>query len=219
MFTVMTWNVENFFVPDPSDSQDAHDRFDGKLSFLAGAIVSLDPDVVALQELGSAALASLQGRLGTTAYPALHEGVPDGRGIRVGILSRLPFENTPKDIVAFTGPPPINQIPGLDDAGNVNTINRMGRGAAQVTVLAGTTRVHLIACHLKSKLLTFPGGFFSTANEDLRAQVGAIDLMRRTAEAAQVRLAVNELMSQHPDDGVIVLGDLNDSPYAACPPQ
>ena len=46
---------------------------------------SLDPDVVALQELGSNAMATQQGIIRTAAYPALHEGVSTGRGIRVGI--------------------------------------------------------------------------------------------------------------------------------------
>jgi predicted extracellular nuclease len=75
--------------------------------------------------------------------------------------------------------------------------------------------VHVITCHLKSKLLTFPGGFFSTTDEDLRARVAAVALMRRTAEAAQVRLAVNQLLANHPNDGVIVLGDFNDGPESA----
>lgn len=90
----------------------------------------------------------------------------------------------------------------------------MGRGALRATVMTCTTRAHLIACHLKSKLLTFPGGFFSTTKEELRARVAAIAFMRRIAKATQVRLAVNHVMSQHPNNGVIVLGDLNDTPYA-----
>ena len=91
----------------------------------------------------------------------------------------------------------------------------MGRGVVRVTVMSGGLPVHIITCHLKAKLLTFPGGFFSTGDDDLRARVGAVALMRRTAEAAQVRLEVNQLMAANPNDGVIVLGDLNDGPEAA----
>jgi hypothetical protein len=38
-------------------------------------------------------------------------------------------------------------------------MNQMGRGALQVTVRANNRDVHLVRAHLKSKLLTFPGGF------------------------------------------------------------
>jgi hypothetical protein len=76
-------------------------------------------------------------------------------------------------------------------------------------------RIHLIATHLKSKLLTFPGGAFSTNDETLRAQIGAIALNKRTAEATTLRLAANQILADHPTDAVIVLGDLNDGPGAA----
>ena len=47
MFTVMTWNVENFIYPGSSDSQDMHGRFGEKPAFLAGAVVSRDPKTIA----------------------------------------------------------------------------------------------------------------------------------------------------------------------------
>lgn len=211
--SVMTWNVENLFPKGVGDSQEEVDRYRAKLDFLAGTITVLAPDVMALQELGAGALADLQARL--PDYIALHEGVPDSRGIRAGILSQLTFAGDAADITNFTGPPPIDTIAGLDNAGNVVQVGAMGRGAVRATVSLGGTAVHIVTCHLKSKLLTFPGGFFSTGDEDLRARVAALALMRRTAEAAQVRLAVNKLTKDHPQDGVIVLGDLNDGPEAA----
>jgi hypothetical protein len=45
----------------------------------------------------------------------------------------------------------------------------------------------LVTCHLKSKLLTFPNGAFSTRDEALRARYGAYALYRRAAEAVTVR--------------------------------
>lgn len=156
-----------------------------------------------------------QDRIGAGYYPAAREGVPDGRGIRVGILSRMPFQGQPVDIVDFSGPAPINAIMGLDNSGQPIAVTRMGRGALSVAVDAGGQTVYLITCHLKSKLLTFPGGRFSTTDEDLRAQVAAIALMRRSAEAAEVRRAANHLVTQYPDHGVVVMGDLNDSQHAA----
>ena len=211
--SVMTWNVENLFRRGAGDPQNEIDQYQAKLDLLAGTITVLNPDVIALQELGAGALADLQGRL--PGYGDAHEGVPDSRGIRVGILSRLPFVGNAVDITAFTGPPPIDSINSVDNAGNVVSINGMGRGAVRATVASGAATFHIITCHFKSKLLTFPGGFFSTNDEDLRARIGAVALMRRTVEAAQVRLEVNQLLNNHPNDGVIVLGDLNDGPEAA----
>lgn len=210
--TVMTWNVENLFVPAQNASNDEKDRYQAKLDLISGTVQVLNPDVLALQELGAGSLADLQGRL--PAYASLREGVPDSRGIRVGILSRPPFQGPPADITAFTGPPPLDSIDGLNDQGNVTAITSMGRGALRVTVQVGGATVHVITCHLKSKLLTFPGGFFSTTDENLRARVGAVALIRRTVEASQVRLAANQLLTSNPGHGVIVLGDLNDDPQA-----
>ena len=211
--SVMTWNIENLFPRGPGDPQEEIDLYQAKLDLLAGTITVLEPDVIGFQELGSGALADLQQRL--PAYTDSHEGVPDRRGIRVGFLSRLPFQGNNADITAFNGPPPVDEVAGVDNGGNIVQITSMGRGAVRVTVNINGINVHIITCHLKSKLLTFPGGFFSTNDENLRVQVGASALMRRTAESAQIRREVNQLLTDHPDDGVIVLGDLNDGPDAA----
>ena len=78
--------------------------------------------------------------------------------------------------------------------------------------------IDLVACHLKSKLLSFrrPGGrtSFVPRDEDERAQVAGIALMKRTAEAVTLRVRANGLLG---DDGgvpLLVLGDLNDVPEA-----
>lgn len=66
------------------------------------------------------------------------------------------------------------------------------------------------------KLLTFPGGAFSTTDEGLRARYGAYALYRRAAEAATVRDAATGLLDgKGTERAVIVLGDLNDEPAAA----
>ncbi|OLT03143.1 hypothetical protein BJF90_26935 [Pseudonocardia sp. CNS-004] len=74
----------------------------------------------------------------------------------------------------------------------------------------------LATCHLKSKLLTFPGGRFSTTDEAMRARFGAFALYRRAAEAVTVRAVATELLAGDGQNrAVIVLGDLNDEPEAA----
>ena len=66
---------------------------------------------------------------------------------------------------------------------------------------------------MKSKLLTFPGGVFSTANETLRAQVAYYALRRRAAEAVSLREHATGRLAN--GRTVIVCGDFNDGPEAA----
>ena len=72
----------------------------------------------------------------------------------------------------------------------------------------------LITAHLKSKLLTFPGGRFTPRNEEERAQVAGIALMRRMAEAVTLRIWVNGLLGGAGRTPLLLLGDLNDVPEA-----
>lgn len=53
----------------------------------------------------------------------------------------------------------------------------------------------LVTCHLKSKLLTFPGGRFFTGDEAERARFAAFALFRRAAEAAAVRRVAIDLLA------------------------
>ena len=102
----------------------------------------------------------------------------------------------------------------VDDEGA--TAAQMGRGALRVRVSAEGRDVDLVNCHLKSKLLTFPGGRFGPHDEGERARFGAYALYRRTAEAVTVRGYADELIDgEGPERAVIVLGDLNDEPPAA----
>jgi len=74
----------------------------------------------------------------------------------------------------------------------------------------------VISCHLKSKLLSFPGGRFNPKDEGERAQFAVYALNRRAAEAAAVRAYATRLLAgdgQH--RAVVVAGDLNDEPEAA----
>src|SRR5215210_8403164 len=126
-FVAMTWNVENLFSPAADAPAEDRQRFHAKLALLAGVIARLDPDVVALQEIGGEEpLGDLQQALGG-AYP--HRAVsafPDRRGICVAFLSKHAVEAR-ADIVDFP-PGPALDIRGLTEAGGAAPITRMGRG-------------------------------------------------------------------------------------------
>ncbi len=49
----------------------------------------------------------------------------------------------------------------------------MGRGALHITITLAGEACHVVTAHLKSKLLSFPGGRSAPTDEDERARFGA----------------------------------------------
>lgn len=227
MLTVTTYNVQNLYPAGSDFGPRTEQAYERKLDALADTVAALAPEVLALQEVGDpAVLTDLLGRVSARLDEpddwqvrlSLH---PDARGIRVAFACRtVPVTGT-FHVDAFpagTGP-----VRVADDAAVTTTAEAfagdMGRGALGITVRVGDSAVHLVTAHLKSKLLTYPGGRFVPRTEDERARYGAFALYRRAAEAVAVRTAANGLLAQHPQGGrdvaLIVLGDLNDTPSAA----
>lgn len=215
-FKAMTWNVENLFRPAPGATQPEQERHQAKLTLLANVINQLDPDVVALQEIGGLEpLHDLQQALGGTYAHRAISNFPDSRGIRVAFLSKHAVDE-PEDIVDFP-PGPALDIHDLAGTGESVPLNRMSRGALRIRLTKDGFTVDLITAHLKSKLLTFkrPGGSsFAPRDEDERAQVGGIAVMRRTAEAVTLRIRANAFLEGNSQSPLIVLGDFNDVPEA-----
>ncbi len=218
-FKVMTWNVENLFAPGDPSGPNTPAAFQQKIERLAEVITNLNPDVLALQEMGGPEpFAALVAALGDR-YPQQQLSTqPDGRGIRVGFLSKLTIQDSSEQVNFPTAGLPT--VPGLDRAGNLINETRTSRGTLRIRVqLESGLTVHLITAHFKSKLLTFPSTGdrprFATRDEDERARVAGIALLRRTAEAVALRVQANDILQQNPDDALIVLGDLNDVTDAA----
>lgn len=207
---VGTWNIENLFRPGTEGGPSSAGAYDAKLSALAGVIDALAPDVLGVQEVGDpAALDDLVDRLEGTWHVATSD-FPDERGIRVGFVSRAPLTAI-EQVHAF--PDGLEAIQ-VDDSGT--PLRTMGRGALKARVTVDGHAVDLVTCHLKSKLLTFPGGRFSPRGEDERARFGAYALYRRAAEATTLRAYANALLDgAGRDRAVVVLGDLNDEAGAA----
>jgi endonuclease/exonuclease/phosphatase family metal-dependent hydrolase len=215
-FKAMTWNVENLFHPKSDAEEEAKQQYRSKLELLADVIDRLDPDVLALQEVGGVdgekPLDDLQQALGGSHPHRALSAFRDGRDIQVAFLSKHSVDGR-EDVVDFPQGPALD-IHDLDEAGNPKPIERMGRGALRVRVTKDGLTVDLITAHLKSKLLTFPGGRFTPHNEGERAQVAGIALMRRMAEAVTLRIWVNELLEGNNRAPLLLLGDLNDVPEA-----
>jgi endonuclease/exonuclease/phosphatase family metal-dependent hydrolase len=210
MVVIGTWNLENLFRPGRDGPKDKP-AYDAKLQALGRSITALGTDVLAVQEVGDPeALDDLARHLGGIWHAALSTH-PDRRGIRVGFLSRHPVT-----VVADTTTLPGELSPiQIADKPAVPS-GELGRGALAVTVEPAPGFVlTLITCHLKSKLLTFPGGRFSPRDEGERARYGAYALYRRAAEATAVRELATQLLEPGSAQRVIVLGDLNDETAAA----
>jgi endonuclease/exonuclease/phosphatase family metal-dependent hydrolase len=215
-FKVMTWNVENLFRPAMTAPAEEQQRFQQKLTLLANVIGGLDPDVIALQEVGGEEpVFDLQQALGGAYAHRAVSAFPDRRGIRVAFLSRLAVQDQ-VDIVDFP------QIPGIaandvSAIGEATPVLHMGRGALRIRVTKIGFTVDVITAHLKSKLLSFPrpgGSSFAPRDETERAQFAGLALMRRMAEAVTLRVRANELLQSNPMNPLIVLGDFNDVPEA-----
>jgi endonuclease/exonuclease/phosphatase family metal-dependent hydrolase len=212
-FIAMTWNVENLFRPTLGADEANVELYERKLEVLARVIAELSPHVVALQEVGGEEpIQDLQEALDGTYVHRAVSAFPDGRGIRVAFLSQFAIQ-APADLADFPAGPAL-EVRELSTTGEPRLVSRMGRGALRIRVAKEGLTVDLITAHLKSKLLTFPGGRFFPENEAERAQVAGLALERRTAEAVTLRMRANELLEGNARTPLLVLGDFNDVPEA-----
>jgi endonuclease/exonuclease/phosphatase family metal-dependent hydrolase len=209
---IATWNLENLFRPgDAPAAPTSAAAYDAKLAALAETISALAPDLLAVQEVGDpAALGDLASAVGGAWHTALAD--PDGRGIRVGWMSRVALE----DVVQVRHFPPGMGPVQVDDDGD--TIDALGRPALKARVRVDGVDVDVVSVHLKSKLLSYPNGRFNPHDEGERARYAVYALHRRAAEAAGVRDFATSLLAvgdSDPAPAVVVTGDLNDEPLAA----
>ncbi len=186
---------------------DDQGAFDGKVGTLASVLTAEAPDLVGVQEIGDEdAFATLLDQLGPEWTGELSTHFEPRRPIRVGWLSRWPLTDVEQVIDLPADLPPVT----IDDDGT--TITQAGRGALAVTATTGDgVAVRAVCAHLKSKLLTFPGGRFDTRDEGERARYGVYALTRRAAEAAALReWATTALAGAWVGRPVVLCGDLND---------
>jgi endonuclease/exonuclease/phosphatase family metal-dependent hydrolase len=204
---VMTWNIENLFLPE----KDKVEEYNLKLSGLKKVIDESDADIIALQEIGSEdALKDLISKLDSKSWNYEISKFPDGRGIRVGYISKYELLE-PEDIIEL----PEQLIP-LQTDDSRTLINRSGRGSLAVTLKVGGEEIRLVNTHLKSKLISYPGGRFQPLDENERARYGAYALYRRAAESSALRTYCNNYLNGKGETiNLILLGDMNDEPQAA----
>ena len=183
-FTVATFNVENYFLTKFGTRSVKPELSRSKV---ADAIVSIHPDVLALQEIGRlAALVDLEKRLKLKGleYPH-HEWVvgPDP-AIHLAVLSRFPITVHSHTNVMYL----------LD-----RRRFRVGRGFGEVRVQVNDNYgFTLLNAHLKSK----------------RPVPQASEAEMRLREARALRRIVEARLMADTSANILVVGDLNDTPNA-----
>ncbi len=181
-FRVATYNLENYLLT-PVEGRVA--KPETARSRAHANIVALQPDVLAVQEIGGAdALAALQDALrsgGLDLPHAEHVGGSDPH-ISVGILSRFPFAA---------------RRPHTNDAYLLNGRRfRSSRGFAEVEVqVRPGYQFTLFTAHLKSK----------------RAVAQADEAEMREEEARLLRRHVDAVLARDPKANIVVCGDFNDT--------
>jgi endonuclease/exonuclease/phosphatase family metal-dependent hydrolase len=186
-FRVATYNVENY-LDQPTESR-THVKSDAARAKIRESIQAMDPDVIALEEMGGTnALLELRASLLAAGqnFPYWEHVQGFDTNIHVAVLSKLP-------IVARR--PHTNDFFLLD-----GRRFEVKRGFAEVDIQAATNFTFtLIAAHLKSRL--------ATADADEAAE--------RLGEATALRGLIDTRLAQEPDAKLIVLGDFNDTKDAA----
>ena len=200
--TLATFNVKDLFDP----------AFDAKLTELATQLARADADVVALQEIASEhALIRLLAKVPRGHdYAHVLLALPDKRGIRNAIVSRLPFV-TKEVHTAQEIPFPVFRE---GDAAPFPKRIPLRRGVPHVCIdVAGLGAVEIMTAHFKSKLpahLVRPDGTTrEPTTEAARAESLVRSLVLRAAEALYVRGLVDDALARTPN--VALLGDLNDT--------
>jgi endonuclease/exonuclease/phosphatase family metal-dependent hydrolase len=184
--------------------------YEAKLDGIVSTILDHDVDIVGFQEVGDQqAFDDLLAALGQ-GWDGVLSAHPDHRGIRVAVVSRLSQTST-EEVVDLPAELAAVQV---EDDGSV--MARMGRGALRMAMQTPAGQLDVVSCHLKSKLITYPGGRFQPVDEGQRARYTAYALYRRAAEATAVRAFADHLLDgQGTQRRVMVLGDMNDEPKAA----
>ncbi|MBC8243834.1 MAG: endonuclease/exonuclease/phosphatase family protein [Verrucomicrobia bacterium] len=179
-FRVVTYNVENFILK-PIQNRPLKKPF--AQAKIVESILAAKPDVIALQEMGTAkALAKLQSDLkakGLNLPHAEHLSAFDP-AIHVAYLSRFPFKKITKH----------------DNESYLLNGRRLhvSRGFAEVEIALGDYSFSLITAHLKSKRKV------SVADEaEMRLQ-----------EALRLRRIIAARLKADPEMNFAVLGDFND---------
>jgi endonuclease/exonuclease/phosphatase family metal-dependent hydrolase len=215
-----TFNLYNLQLPGVKWYTNTYtqDQYDAKIAWSAQMLLRLDADVIAFQELWSKqCLVDLFEAAGVEDDYELCFIKDEWYNIAVAAAVRKPWQvAAQKNHKSFPSNVKLNKPPsndGEDDELDID-IDRFSRTILQLSINHTdegdkVPTIEAFATHLKSKRPTV----LYTDNAALKrhqAAIGsAISTIRRTAEAAALRILLTEVLkdTNHP---VVVIGDLND---------
>ena len=135
----MTWNIQNLFPVGHADGPATQQEYDDKVAGLAEVINSVEPDVLALQEVGPEQVLADLNAACSIDFDNQLTGTPDGRGIRVALLSPRLLSNR---VNITTFPPGVVPVQSRDlifdnpaTPKNEALSAALGRGAVSYTHL------------------------------------------------------------------------------------
>lgn len=183
IFRVATYNLENYL--DQRTETRTHPKSAEAKSKIRESIRALNPDVIALQEMGTvSALMELRGSLKAEGldFPYWERVTGYDTNIHVAVLSKFPFTA---------------RHPHTNDTFLLSGRRfRVSRGFAEVDIQVTTNySFTLITAHLKSK----------------RPVPEADEAEQRLEEAKILRGIIDADLAANPEVNLVVLGDLNDT--------
>jgi endonuclease/exonuclease/phosphatase family metal-dependent hydrolase len=202
--------------------------YQAKISWTAEKLALLDADVIAFQELWSAqALRQAFQVAGLSdAYQLVFIGDTAWYNVAVAAAVRKPWrvaaqtnhKQVPSELKLIKHElEEISDTAEDEDDDIAVSIDVFSRTILQLTLQRDGTPevppVTVYCCHLKSKLATRFNAIDHRRNPQIRGYQGplgsALSTIRRTAEAAGLRILLDQQMADN-HDPVVVIGDLND---------
>jgi len=230
-----SFNLYNLQVPGgathPGSAPFTPAQYEARLQWAARMLHEADADVIAFQELWSAqALRDLFARAGLDEQYELHFIGPRWYDIAVAAAVRKPWRVGAKTLHK-SFPPEFRlvkrahgeegaQAERTDDDIDVR-INMFSRTVIELALVRegtdGLPPLHVLCAHLKSKLPTQldPVEARIPALKAHQAALGAaLSTVRRTAEAAALRMILTGLTKGDARRAVALIGDLNDGAHS-----
>lgn len=228
-FSLASFNLLNLNWPGAPIYDDAagwsKEAYDKKIDWTSSQLVRLDADVIGFQELWDRRC--LEAALNQAGASDKYDLVipPDANGSRIvcsAALRRGMLVGDPEWIQDF--PKPVRlESRGEDKQTPEIKVQIKGFSRAVLHMVVQPEKsvapIHIFVCHLKSKAPTKIQGETwykddpSTYKDHAVGLGSALSTIRRTAEAAALRVILTGLMKGS-DTPVIVLGDFNDNTYS-----
>lgn len=215
-----TFNLYNLQLPEVEWHKKVYSQaeYAEKIKWSAATLIRLDADVIAFQELWSKqCLVDLFEAAGLEKDYTLCFIKDEWYNIAVAAAVRKPWQvierKNHKDFPSNINLSKPRSSDGEDDELNI-TIDRFSRTVLQLSIShedaqAKLPTIEVLITHLKSKLPTVLGTKNKALKVHQEAIGSALSTIRRTSEAAALRVLLTTLMKET-DQPVVVLGDLND---------